>query len=58
MIAQTTSLINVTETGIAINNTLFEFPFPLADLKQLIGEPSRVYEGEPDVDRGFSWTSR
>lgn len=52
------SSINVTENGIAINNILFESPFPLADLKQQIGEPSRIYEGEPDVDRGFSWTSR
>lgn len=52
------SSIKITETGIEINNKLFEFPFPLADLIQLIGEPNRIYEGEPDVDRGFSWKSR
>ena len=51
------SSINVTENGITINTILFEFPFPLSDLKLLIGEPSRIYEGEPDHDRGFSWTS-
>ncbi|WP_026976826.1 hypothetical protein [Flavobacterium tegetincola] len=54
----TVSSLNITETGIEINNKLFEFPFPLADLKLLIGEPCRIYEGAPDHDRGFSWTSK
>lgn len=52
------SSINVTGTGISINNILFEFPFPLSNLVKLIGEPSRIFDGEPDHDRGFSWKSR
>ena len=52
------SSINITETGIEINNQLFEFPVLLSNLITLLGEPNRIYEGEPDVDRGFSWTSK
>lgn len=50
--------INITETGIEINTILFEFPFLLSNLIDLLGAPTRIYEGEPDLDRGFSWTSR
>lgn len=56
--SQTVFAINIRENGIEINNILFEFPFLLSSFTDLLGTPSRIYEGEPDVDRGFSWTSR
>lgn len=50
--------INISENGIEVNNILFEFPFLLSKLTDFLGTPNRIYEGEPDVDRGFSWTNR
>lgn len=55
---QSTFSIDITENGIILNRQLFEFPFLLANLVHLFGEPSRIYEGEPNDDRGFYWNSK
>jgi len=50
--------INISATGITMNGQLFELPFSLSELKKILGEPERIFEGTLDNDKDFSKNDR